>query len=164
MTSTQNQINFKAIQQINIKRFKAFDNNNLITISEINQLANLATQKYPSSGYARSLYRLLSGVRLPVEVPNYDTILDGKVRSPEKSEELSINIYPNPFTDILTIDLNGNDITEVEVLSLDKKQVLTTHVTEPTIVINLSELKVGLYILRIKKSIGTFIDRKIIKI
>ena len=164
IVSTQNQINFKAIQQINIKRFKAFDSNNLITVSEINELANLATQKYPSSGYARSLYRLLSGVRLPVEVPDYDTIFEGKIRSAKKNEEAAINIYPNPFTDILTIDLNGSDVNEVMVLSLDQKVMFKISVTDPIIHFNLSDLNPGLYILKTENASGESTSEKIIKI
>jgi len=164
IVSTQNQINFKAIQQINIKRFKAFDSNNLITVSEINELGNLATQKYPSSGYARSLYRLLTDVNQPVEVPDYNTIFDGKLRSPLDDAKANLTVYPNPFTDILTIELNGDDMFTVEILSLEKKRVFSASVKEPIFNINLAELNAGVYILQIKDSKGTSNNKKIIKL
>jgi hypothetical protein len=76
------------------------------------------------------------------------------------------NIYPNPATDELILDIAydvrwiGNAIT---ILNVNGQVVMTLSITTKVQKINISRLKPGLYFLSAKKEDGTVIKQKFIK-
>lgn len=74
----------------------------------------------------------------------------------------NVSIYPNPTTDIVTIDLADNNNSELFIYQLDgtfiRKQTLLSNNT----VISISDLNVGVYLFEVQNDKGTII-RKIVK-
>ncbi len=77
------------------------------------------------------------------------------------SEELKkiIHIYPNPVNDILSISYQGN-INTVQIFDLTGKEVL--QIKNPTMTIDISQLKSSIYILKIITDNGVS-TKKLIK-
>ena len=68
-----NEISFKEVQRINLKRFNHAVNAYMMTASEDHNLRTIALSNVPSSGYARSLYYILTGINLPINLPPSDS-------------------------------------------------------------------------------------------
>lgn len=71
----------------------------------------------------------------------------------------SISIYPNPVKN--TLNINGNNITSVEIYSVNGKKVLTKTLNDNAI--DVSVLKSGLYFINIKGNQGEVKVEKFIK-
>ena len=67
-----------------------------------------------------------------------------------------INIYPNPTSDKLYVDLPKNEIFTISVLSIEGKLILQEIEVVNSIVIDSEKLTKGSYILRIENDKGTF--------
>ena len=67
-----------------------------------------------------------------------------------------INIYPNPTSDKLYIDLPHNEIFTISVLSMEGKLILQEIEVLNSIVIASEKLTKGSYILRIENDKGIF--------
>ncbi|WP_372948683.1 T9SS type A sorting domain-containing protein [Mariniphaga sp.] len=97
-----------------------------------------------SSSYELSNLRYLTVSDIPVGI-----------NEQVKFRELSLKVYPNPLTNLLTVQLDdtGKTKSSIEILSVNGK-VLTTHnVTGmKTVRLNLSQLKKGIYICRYRNS------------
>jgi hypothetical protein len=68
------------------------------------------------------------------------------------SEVLGFKAYPNPVSDVLTIEYTS-DVTSVAVYNLLGQQVLAKNVNATTTQVNMSELNAGTYL--VKVSSGT---------
>ena len=75
-----------------------------------------------------------------------------------------ISIYPNPAQDWLTIDMGTNTISEVQILSLDGREVMSVEpeLGSENIQIAVSDLKEGIYLLQVSAQ-GEVLRRKIVK-
>lgn len=71
-----------------------------------------------------------------------------------------VKIYPNPFTDFITIS-DARDVTKVTVIDVSGR--LVRMVDNPSSKINLSELKSGMYILKVDYKDGSSKSAKVIK-
>ena len=68
-------------------------------------------------------------------------------------EEISvINIYPNPISDFVNIELPGNENYSIQLLSLDGKNLKTIISAKETEILHLSGLNSGIYLIRISTS------------
>ena len=76
----------------------------------------------------------------------------------EELEGNSISIYPNPVSEIIYIKSNL-ELTKIELFDILGKRVLTTNNTDK---VNVTNLKTGVYFLKIQSSKGQ-ITKKIIK-
>jgi hypothetical protein len=72
-------------------------------------------------------------------------------------------VYPNPFTDVVSIQLNKNIQTEIEVYSVSGKLLLHSVYDQANIELDLSKLNSGIYFIKLKNSEGTT-SQKIIKL
>lgn len=79
-----------------------------------------------------------------------DTISDAK----------EFRVYPNPFTDFITIS-DERDVTKVTVIDVSGR--LVRMIDNPSSKINLSELKSGMYILKLDYKDGSSKSAKVIK-
>jgi hypothetical protein len=73
------------------------------------------------------------------------------------SQNLKATIYPNPTTDIFTIDIE-NDIKSVEIYSLQGQKILATNTKN----VNVSNLSKGMYLVRIEDSNNAVASQKLI--
>jgi photosystem II stability/assembly factor-like uncharacterized protein len=74
--------------------------------------------------------------------------------------ELNISIYPNPATDILTLETNGIQINAIEIYSLFGQLLISDKISDQEI-IDVSYLKSGVYIVSIISAQGTLKKRLI---
>ncbi|UTW63147.1 T9SS type A sorting domain-containing protein [bacterium SCSIO 12741] len=77
--------------------------------------------------------------------PDYYFKVNGMFSAVES--ESSLRVYPNPTTGMLRIESNGNDIEQLEVVSITGEQIL--KVQPQTTLLDLSEFPAGLYFLMI---------------
>ena len=76
-------------------------------------------------------------------------------------ENNAISVYPNPIKDDLSIALpNGIELSETTIFNLAGQKVLTTNQNQN---INVSQLSVGIYILKATSTNGATFTQKIIK-
>ena len=78
--------------------------------------------------------------------------------STNKVSTTSINVYPNPTTGYLKINL-VNTLKQVQVFTVLGKKVIQSASTE----LNLSHLPTGIYLLKIETTIGNIITKRIVK-
>ncbi len=73
-----------------------------------------------------------------------------------------ISLYPNPASERVTITLSGNDgEVECTILDVDGKQVLQSYFTGNEAVLDLSNLRPGMYVLRLDLK-GEIVTRRIV--
>ncbi|MDO6761173.1 T9SS type A sorting domain-containing protein [Tamlana sp. 2_MG-2023] len=142
---------------------KKFDGNNWVEI-ESPELPGLPlTKNYRMNGlnedyfYADDTDNLL--LFMNGAVRSYALDIDGSL-STEDFEQNTINIYPNPVENLLSINSNNLVITDVTVFDYAGKIVKTIIWNDTDL--NLSDLDSGMYILRINTDHG-ILTRKLIK-
>lgn len=83
----------------------------------------------------------------------------------ELENNLSVNIYPNPFSEILNIDISGEEMSslnEIEIFDFTGKKVRHLQTTSNNIQIERAELSKGIYILKVIKENYKVLSKKII--
>ncbi|MDW5290820.1 T9SS type A sorting domain-containing protein [Formosa sp. PL04] len=93
-------------------------------------------------------------------------------KSASKKETLSISnntdtetkflVYPNPVSDIITIDFNSTSTAKMQIIDYLGKTVISDEIQNGTKSIDLSHLSSGLYFIKVSNQQETF-TRKIIK-
>ena len=80
-----------------------------------------------------------------------------------QNSEFKINIFPNPTTDLLTID--ADDILSVELFDLNGRRIFSSEVDSSPFTVHLSPftLSAGSYLLRIHTRQGTAVQHVILK-
>ncbi len=76
--------------------------------------------------------------------------------------KMSVNIYPNPAKDILTVKSEVNGSLQIILYDLNSKELINTFTKSPETELNIEGIKPGVYILNIKGS-GFTTNQKIIK-
>lgn len=99
---------------------------------------------------AGGLWKLVN----PTDIPNgVETLLANK----------NINIYPNPVTNFLTIETKQSEILErISIADLSGRVILDNAYNDAKAVLSLSDLKNGLYLLKISTDKGSY-GHKLIK-
>ena len=69
--------------------------------------------------------------------------------------ESGIQVYPNPATDKLHVNLNGESILDLTLTDLSGKLILQNSTISNENTLNISEIPAGIYILSVKGSTGT---------
>lgn len=80
-------------------------------------------------------------------------------------ELLNIKVYPNPASDILTVDLpSGITDADLTIYSMLGQQQIRTTTNSPNAIVNLGKLAVGMYVLEVKSNFKvvrqTFVKQK----
>ncbi len=91
---------------------------------------------------------------------NFNISVTSDVMSTSETSVKPIAVYPNPFTDILTIT-DVKNMSTIHILDSSGRNV--KMFSNPSSELNLSDLKTGLYILRIKYKNGLVKSVKVIK-
>ncbi|RCS26620.1 T9SS C-terminal target domain-containing protein [Polaribacter sp. WD7] len=82
--------------------------------------------------------------------------------SENNSFQDQIQLYPNPVSNLLHINLTNQDVQEISIYSIAGKQVFKTKAIERNITLDFSDLQTGVYIVKIKKQ-DKIITKKVIK-
>jgi len=93
----------------------------------------------------------------PVFVSDKDLALSLK----EKFWNPSVNIYPNPASDIINIQVENGDATNIEIYDMQGKIVLQDLLNGNNTSLNVSSLTNGLYILSLKNEQNQTVQKKI---
>ncbi|HNV51820.1 MAG TPA: T9SS type A sorting domain-containing protein, partial [Tenuifilaceae bacterium] len=65
------------------------------------------------------------------------------------NQQDKITVYPNPFGETLNVKVDGSGLTKVTVMDIIGKVVYTAEFADKTYPINTSNLKTGIYILKV---------------
>ena len=74
------------------------------------------------------------------------------VTSIKENNSLSsfVSVYPNPFSDNITVKNNTNELVEVSIVDLLGKTILINNSNSNTIVLNTNEIPQGIYFINVK--------------
>lgn len=82
-----------------------------------------------------------------------------------KQSTPKLKIYPNPCkTNIVTIDFNSNQITEIQLINITGKQVFSKkfNSVENKIQLELNDIQNGMYLLKVKSIDNKMVVKKFI--
>jgi hypothetical protein len=92
--------------------------------------------------------------------------LDGKISYSSivklsATNDKQIQVYPNPVEDILTVTINQTNIKNAtaQLLTIDGKMITTQKVSSQVFIINTSNLKTGVYVLKMISDTEVFTQR-----
>ncbi len=155
------QIYFKEVQKINLSRIKfnsaqsdeneasfeeSFFNSYILSNTEKNKLIEVGTSNTTSSGYARSLYHLLTRETLPIEIQTPEEGI--RNRNTQVVTEERILVYPNPVDDIVNIQCTkGMKLINVSLYNLNGLSVLSEKINTNDYSLNVTGFASGIYIL-----------------
>ena len=71
----------------------------------------------------------------------------------------TIEIFPNPVDDLLNVHLMNSTIEEVTILNIDGREILNEKVNGNWARLNVSQLKSGLYLVKIKMNDQAIVNR-----
>ncbi|MBK0404939.1 T9SS type A sorting domain-containing protein [Adhaeribacter sp. BT258] len=109
--------------------------------------------------YTLSVLEVAAGDTL-VAVNESVTILINGVKDAQLAR--LVNVYPNPATEVLNIELNNNLKAEVTVLDLTGKQVAALKNVSGEAQLNVAHLNAGTYLLQIKTAEGVATKRFVV--
>ncbi len=77
----------------------------------------------------------------------------------------AISVYPNPVSDLLTINFSNADITDLSlsVIDVTGKTLITEDVTRQVVQLDLSQLSAGVYLIRVENAESKISIKEIIK-
>lgn len=85
-----------------------------------------------------------------IDDPFYTTI--------ERTKTSGLNIYPNPARDIITIDNIGDECT-IKIMDLDGRITYSQSYHISLVIIPVSSLANGMYILQVESANGRFLEK-----
>ena len=105
----------------------------------------------------------IGSVRANPTGPNFQKVVVYDFTSVLDTQNFQLNnqisIYPNPVQDILNVEIKDAEIANIEILSLEGKQIMTTT-NKP---VNTSNLTNGMYLIKVYSVDGKVGVKKIIK-
>ncbi|MEI6347683.1 MAG: DUF4465 domain-containing protein [Bacteroidota bacterium] len=81
-------------------------------------------------------------------IDNFTTVDQGVTIT--ENESIGINIYPNPTSENLNIEMKENTVKNIEIIDLAGRTVYKTNVSNSNSKINISDLSSGMYYIRIQ--------------
>ncbi len=110
--------------------------------------------------YPNGPVNYLSNVELPLVTIRYNDTCGVAVREAMLSELVSI--YPNPTSNLLTVESQVQNNLSYQLLDLNGKLHLRGMLTETSTTLLLGELAVGLYLLRLQGNDGVAVKRVLV--
>ena len=86
----------------------------------------------------------------------------GTFISPFKNQELGLNVYPNPASDLLNIKFPTSKLHHIQLIAMDGRLVQQEQSTGKTLRLNVEGLRQGLYIIKVKTGDNVNINRVMI--
>lgn len=145
--SNTDESNFKATQVINLLRLQSLDPYQA-TSSHLSTLYNITYSNLPSAGYARSLYYIMTGQYLDINLPELPS-----GGGPRSREDLMFEpkLHPNPTSNLVFIDFPtfvNNSFLKVYDVQGSLVQTLKLDQTN-NVSIDLSNQNQGLYFIKL---------------
>jgi len=121
----------------------------------INNYSYLDKNPYDETSYYRLKQIDINGAF------NYSFIIS--VNFSKEEQHQSIKAYPNPAINSITIDIGKIIIQDIEILSIDGRNVIKSlpvnKVTDSLLLIDISNLEQGTYIIKVNEAIDVFVKR-----
>jgi hypothetical protein len=116
------------------------------------------TATLPAGAQTLRIYYAGAGLNI-----NWLEISQG-LKSAEEYSEISseFNVYPNPASEMITIETNSSELNVVEIHSISGALMFSQEITAPYTEFNISELKDGLYLITLRGSSRIFTKKLII--
>ena len=84
-----------------------------------------------------------------IQNQNQSPCIVSGISSDNKSKDVALKIYPNPAKDKITIETSGKSIeTYLSVVNIEGQQLITRQITGPKMILDISNLPSGVYIVR----------------
>ncbi|AXG68283.1 hypothetical protein KORDIASMS9_00476 [Kordia sp. SMS9] len=110
----------------------------------------------PQSGYAiGDIIPAVAGIYFDFNAPVITNIFETEFVEPLSVNEIAdfqVKLYPNPATDILYIELEKSELIRLQLVDIHGKQILTKTATSKQIELNISNLKSGMYFLKLSSN------------
>ncbi len=147
-------LNWTATIETDLKNYEiqtSADGNTFKTISTIapKNPASLNNYNFSTASFSNKIFFRLK----MVDVDGKYTFSD-VVPLTVKCDANSVNIYPNPSTDFLQVNIDKNKISNVVIISAAGKTVLTTTLQFENNKISVKALPAGLYVVKIINEFG----------
>lgn len=165
---TQDDYDFKIIQEINLNRL-AEEENYVLSLSDKSILLNLASQKQASAVYAQSLLGLLANHFFDADLPNLAQLRFEKESSSPPKTIAGMTAIPNPVTEHVCISfppnikLHNGKLSVVNNIGERVKEVLIPEGNLSHINLDLNSLKTGLYFILLEQEGKTLGHLKLVK-
>lgn len=161
----EEEIHFQGVQQINLRRLLSGTKGNAITQADTDYLLTVAALPYASSGYAHSLYRILTGIKLPYTLPEVAPLpkLAPKEVQVNQSLEKILIVYPNPFQHSFTLQLSNAQLNLVSLYNSNGRWLRDIPCQSNKIQLEFKEYPAGLYFLKVYDDAGKQYIQKVIK-
>lgn len=153
---------FKEVQSINIKRLTSRETEQYVTTDEVARLEVIAMSHEPSSAYARSLYRLLTGDKISSDL----TFVSGALMAggneyaapavvqDKSTEPGDVTVYPNPAGSVLNIS-SAAPMVRAELVDMAGRVIMTDKVPGSRFFkLDLKHVAAGMYTVRITDADG----------
>jgi len=148
-TSTQEDVDFKFIQTINLNRINL--NGNPAT-ADSSTLFEIALSYSPQSGYAKTLAGVMYGATFTPVIPAPSTYPDFQQerndQDVQKNDKKGFEVFPNPANETITIDIpdaQNTDQSEILIFDLNGKLQLRQIVTNNVLILDISQFQSGFY-------------------
>ncbi len=146
--NNQNQIYFKDVERLNIKRLQGYT----MTEDEILELREIALSDFSSKGFAHSIYYLVTGQHLsvnPISMPySYNNYYQSKNIFHNSG---LLKVYPNPAMDVLSVEtINQRLLQRITLYDLTGKLILNIATETNLWSIDISNLSRGIYSLTVQ--------------
>ena len=118
-----------------------------VSAPSVDRLRQIGEKAGPINGYARSVYYLVSGEKLPLHIPDHEII--PRIRKENKGEKKVFSIYPNPANSVLTISINEKEQNQylVRIIDMNGMEVLKKSIeSNGDLELDISSLAKGVYI------------------
>ncbi|MGE5357326.1 MAG: T9SS type A sorting domain-containing protein [Deltaproteobacteria bacterium] len=142
---------FKDVQRINLKLLSSLQTKRWnITDADIDYLKQIAMSKYPSRGYAHTLYRKLTGIDIKDRIKFQDNMKNA-IRLRESTTEISegekqYSVFPNPANSQLNISVANNKTIEyIDVIDGFGHNMARKYIGSNNADLDISEYNSGIY-------------------
>ncbi len=158
-TTKEEDVDFIVIQNINLDRLEA--ENYVPQLSTLTTVKSIGEKSLPFSGYARSLYKMLTGSKLELQIPPF--IEDNsELRNDLISANSKFNINPNPVVDVLNISYKHDHILTANIMEISGKilKSFDLETLEGSQTVDISDLNGGIYILVLREKSGAIVHKE----
>ncbi|HZV71230.1 MAG TPA: T9SS type A sorting domain-containing protein [Saprospiraceae bacterium] len=156
-TSNEEEADFVTVQKINLDYLQDIANYTPRT-SLLDTLYDIGMKTHPYTGYARSLYHLLTGELIQFDIPDIDGIVLPRAIVPD---ERIIKSYPNPIQEkTYNIEFKGFKdlgLVNIQVFDMFGKEITTkveNILNDSTVQLNTQDWPFTMYVLTVKSKSG----------
>jgi len=153
LTNNSEQLyDFITLQKVNIKRLES-SLNYVVTSSELNDIYNIAIKNHSYFTYGKSLHYWITGEILSTDLPPIIAESEQQERKSayEIDREVKLEIFPNPFSNSLSLELQNNsgEIITIIIDDILGRGFFEQKTIESKMDINTNTWGEGIYMLRL---------------